>query len=314
MKKILNVLGGTFLSVGTIIPVINYNFYINTKIEIVTKSYSYNFSSLDIKNIKFTNINGIEKAIINPPDLTNALKSCVTELFNSIDIEKSNKYSIGNISTNFVEAYSQNNDIKLFSKKFINAQKNIDNMNIQNHRLEIERYNDQNSGVSYFINALATIGNENVRLYGPSSYKPLKNLKDIQREFKNTFNLEITMEVWINGEDKENWGFELSQNMAFQNKEQIIDWLMINKDKIKEIVDHINKVKNTKITKMEKPKKLYKAESTDGKIFKLGDEYENNNDPIKDEYFYIDITSKSESQGEFKILVKNTQGLKIETI
>ncbi|AUB31961.1 hypothetical protein [Spiroplasma floricola] len=306
MKKMLSFLGVTTLSVGAITPVINYNVSSTNNIINVTESYTYSITNEDMQNLNFVTENGIEKAILSPTDLKKNFEKCVNNLLAAVDINLTNDYKIEKITTDFIEKDAwQNNDVDLFNKKFKEAKKKSTSLNIKDHWIEIERYKDPNSGISYFVNALAKIDDDNVRLYGSNSYKPIKDLNELQVEFKNTFNLEMKMEISIEGADKEDWGFELPQNIDFQSKEQIINWLMNEKDKVKE---HIYKIEDAKLNDIDRPENLYKAIFSND-TYSVGEKIiTNDNAPIKDEYFYIGITSKNEAKGEYKMLVKNTKG------
>ncbi|QHX36932.1 hypothetical protein [Spiroplasma sp. BIUS-1] len=314
MKKLLGVLSATTLAIGTITPIVNFALYAPTQTITKQFSYKYNFNQFSLSDDDFKPVNGVLKAVYTSDDFTKSLTDCIQKMFDSIPEEQSNVYNIKKITTSFVNSTSYaNNDVTSFNEAFKDANKDIKKMNIKNHRLEIEKYSDPASGPLYYVNVWVSIGGKEVRLFGGSSYKKFNSLKDIQKEFTNTFDLEIVMEVIIEGYDKTDWGIELPQNIDFQTKTQIINWfMMVDQTEMRnKIIDHINKEKKTKITKMDWPRNLYKAVlGPDGKYivgdpigdgFTLGKEYP---------YFYIGITSKDEANGEFKILVKNTPGPK----
>ncbi|WP_342258878.1 hypothetical protein [Spiroplasma endosymbiont of Dioctria linearis] len=319
MKKLIIMLSASAVSIASLAPIVNYAFY--SPIETITKkiSYNYDFAKLDWNNLQFKDVNGISQAELTSKDFTNSLKKCVEEMFLAIPEEISNVYSIKTITTSFNGSMDyKNSQAEEFSKEFVDANKDINAMKIENHTLVIERFNDPALGYLYYANVYASINNKQIRLFGLNSSNPYKNLDDLKKEFENTFELEIEKQIWIDGFDEQPWGIEIPQNNAFQYVKQIINWFMSTDEESKEmrekVIMHINIEKKVKLEKIDRPVTLYYANFNEKtKSYFPGDEYANNEEVIE-EYFYMGITSNQNAFGEYKILIKNTPGKTVETI
>ncbi len=316
MKKLIIMLSASAVSIASVAPIVNYAFY--SPIETITKkiSYKYDFAKFDWNNLQFRDVNGISQAELTSKDFTNSLKKCVEEMFLAIPEEISNVYSIKTITTSFNGSMNyKNSQAEEFSKEFVDANKNIDAMKIENHTLVIERFNDPALGYLYYANVYASINNQQIRLFGLNSSNPYKNLDDLKKEFKNTFELEIEKQIWIDGFDEQPWGIEIPQNNAFQFVEQIIEWFMSSHKESKkmreEIIAHINSVKKVKLEKIDVPKNIYYANyNNENNTFYVGERYKDDA-RVREEYFYLGITSKENAFGEYKILIKNTPGKRV---
>ncbi|WP_339030269.1 hypothetical protein [Spiroplasma endosymbiont of Cantharis nigra] len=313
MKKLIIMLSASAVSIASVAPIINYAFY--SPIETIEKyiSYHYDFAKFDWNNLQFRDVNGISQAELTSKDFTNSLKKCVEEMFLAIPDEISNVYSIKTITTSFNGSTNyKNSQAEEFSKEFVDANKDINAMKIENHTLVIERFNDPALGYLYYANVYALINNQQIRLFGLNSSNPYKNLDDLKKEFKNTFKLEIQKQIWIDGFDEQPWGIEFPQNLPFAPAWYVIGWFMSTDIESKEVrekvIAHINNVKKVQLKKLDRPENLYYAKfSEESKTFSVGEKY-NRNDEVKDEYFYIGITNKENAYGEYKVLIKNTLG------
>ncbi|WP_339033883.1 hypothetical protein [Spiroplasma endosymbiont of Cantharis rufa] len=313
MKKLIIMLSASAVSIASVAPIVNYAFY--SPIEIITKriSYNYNFAKFDWNNLQFKDVNGISQAELTSKDFTNSLKKCVEEMFLAIPEEISNVYSIKTITTSFNGSMNyKNSQAEEFSKEFVDANKDINAMKIEDHTLVIERFNDPALGYLYYANVYASINNKQIRLFGLNSSNPYKGLDDLKKEFKNTFELEIEKHISIDGFDEQPWGIEFPQNLPFAPAEYVIGWFMSTNIESKEVrekvIAHINNVKKVQLEKFDRPENLYYAKfNEESKTYSVGEKY-NMNDVIKDEYFYIGITNKENAFGEYKVLIKNTLG------
>ncbi|WP_338984761.1 hypothetical protein [Spiroplasma endosymbiont of Diplazon laetatorius] len=308
MKKLLGILSVSALTVGSTAPIINYALFAPSQTVIKNFKYSYDFKNLNWNDIKWENKNGIKVAELSSDEFTKSLTDCIQLMFDSIPERDSNIYKINMISTTFTGfTESANNNVEVFSKEFVDAKKDLNKMDVQNHRLVIEQYTDPNNGTFYYINVFATINKKEVRLYGGNSSERFSDLSEIKSQFTNNFELEITMEVWIDGEDSLDWGIFFPENIDFQLKSQMINWFMddLQSDMRAKVIAHINEEKNTSLTKIDRPKKIYRAiPQPGGKTFISGEEIPDN-ELIKDPYFYIGIESKEQAFGEYKVLIKN---------
>ncbi|ALD66755.1 hypothetical protein [Spiroplasma cantharicola] len=313
MKKLLIILSTSALSVGAIAPVVNFSLY--APVEIITKkiSYSYDFKKFNWNNLQFKTINGISQAELTNEEFTKALRDCVEKMFEEIPEEISNVYFINSITTNFNgDLGSKNSQAEEFSKEFEDANKNINAMNIKNHTLVIERYNDPTLGYLYFANVYASINNQKIRLFGLNSSKPFQTLDDLKNEFENIFELEIHKEIRIDGYDKNPWGLKFPQNVPFPPEYYIIGWFMSaneeSKKMRKDVLKHINEVKKVKLNEIDRPETVYRAIfDKDTNTYSPGKAYEDSV-RVDEDYFYIGITNKEGAFGEYKILIKNTPG------
>ncbi|AGR42402.1 hypothetical protein [Spiroplasma diminutum] len=316
MKKILTILSTVTLSTAAVVPIINGFVYAPSQSYKMSYSYSYNLRNLDWNNIDFKEENGIKKATLTSPEFTQSLKDTVEQMFNDIKESGYTEYEVIDIRSDYSN-HGQSNlygDLETFNELFSSANLDINDLNIQSQNLIIEQFDDPSSGVSYYENIEAIINNQKVKLYAYRNPKPINNLETLKSNFKNTFTLEVIKEVWIDGEDSKYWQLQLPQNIEFQYVDQIIGWFMNseNANIRNSVIEHINNEKNVKLTKFDRPERLYKAIWDENlKTYIAGEQYASNA-VVKEEYFYIGITSKEEANGEYKVIVKNTLGTKGE--
>ncbi|AUM62919.1 hypothetical protein [Spiroplasma monobiae] len=137
MKKLLGILSTATLTIGSVAPIINYAIYAPSLTVIRKISYTYNLKDLEWDSIKFFNVNGIQTATLTSQDFTNELIECIQKMYDEIPEKDSNVYKINKITTQFIQSGSVNNDVKLFNEKFIAANKDVNKLNVKNHKVVI---------------------------------------------------------------------------------------------------------------------------------------------------------------------------------
>ncbi|ASP27943.1 hypothetical protein SCORR_v1c01680 [Spiroplasma corruscae] len=333
MKKLLAICLTTLGLTGSTTPFVSSyknKVFKDEKLPQITKQQkldmNLDFNMLNLDDLEFIKVGAIWKAEVESDELDKNFKDVeLKKLFDILDKYDTNDFKINSVLTNF-----KNNRKNLDTKNtdrlntvFTSLNKKLDKITSLKHKIIIEKHNNNIYGTQYYINVLLDITykddndgekeENNIRIYGIESYKPFTNLNDIKSILVNTFDLTIYYVASIKHKDT-----EFSSNIIFTSNivgiilkqykntidEQRFQYQILKYIKTICDVESLSSLDKLGGENIELETIFDYVETPDGK-FDVGDAFTDNNAGINRDYFYAKITSKSQVQGEFYILLKN---------